>query len=132
MDPKQIRVAILDDNPRFRKHLRELFGKEPDINVVAEAEPGPAGIEAVEEHKPEVILIDKDRPFTENLEITEMIVSRFPDTRIIVLSMESKNTMLSLHPKHTKVASSCQTWACYPLCQDCCTEDLMAIIRQGH
>lgn len=85
MDPKQIRVAILDDNPRFRKHLRGLLGKEPDINIVAEAEPGPAGTKAVEEHKPDVILIDKDRPFTENLEITEMIVSRFPDTRIIVL-----------------------------------------------
>ena len=77
-------------------------------------------------------MLDNSNPFTEDLETTEMIVSRFPDTRIIVLSMDSKNTMLTLHSKHTMTASSCQTWACFPMCENCSTQEILAAIRDGH
>ena len=122
MDSPKIKVAIIDDNPRFRKHLVKLLRKEPDISVVAEAETGLAGIKVLEEDEPDVILVDKEKPFTEGLETTEMIVSRFPDTKVIVLSMQSKSSM---------TASSCQTWACYPLCQDCTDKEILAAIRDG-
>jgi two-component system, NarL family, response regulator DegU len=122
MDSPKIKVAVIDDNPKFRKHLVKLLGKQPDISVVAEAETGLAGIKVVEENKPDVILMDKNNPFTDGLEATEMIVSRFPDTKILVLSMHSKSTM---------TASSCQTWACYSLCENCNTKEILAAIRDG-
>ena len=123
MDTEQIRVAIVDDNPKFRKHLVKLLGKQPDISVVAEAETGLAGINEVEAHKPAVILMDKDNPFTEGLDTTSMIVSKFPDTRIIVLSLQSENSM---------TASKCQTFACYFLCENCSPKEILAAIREGH
>ena len=132
MESPMIRVAIIDDNPKFRKHLRKLLGKEPDISIMAETETGLTGIKVLEDNRPDVILMDKEKPFTEGLETTEMIVSRFPDTRIIVLSMDSKNTMLPLHSKHTMTASSCQTWACFPMCENCSTQEILAAIREGH
>jgi len=132
MNSSRIRVAILDSNPKFRKHLRKLLRKEADLDVVTEAEPGLAGVKEIEEQKPDVILLDNSNPFTEGLETTEMIVSRFPDTRIIVLSMDSKNTMQTLHSKHTMTASSCQTWACFPMCENCSTQEILAAIREGH
>jgi DNA-binding NarL/FixJ family response regulator len=122
MNSPAIRVAILEDNSKFRKSLGELLGKEPDICVVAESETGLAGIKEVEEQKPDVVLMDHKQPFTDGLEATEMIVSRFPDTRVIVLSMDSKNTL---------TASSCQTWACYSLCENCSTKEILAAIRDG-
>ena len=118
-----IKVAIIDDNPKFRKHLVKLLGKQPDISVVAEAETGPAGIKEVEEHMPDVILMDKNNPFTEGLDTTCMIVSRFPDTRIIVLSLQSEKSM---------TASKCQTFACYSLCENCSSDEILAAIREGH
>jgi len=132
MESPMIRVAIIDDNPKFRKHLMKLLGKEPDISIVAETETGLTGIKVLEDNRPDVILMDKEKPFTEGLETTEMIVSRFPDTKVIVLSMDSKNILLPLHSKHTMTASSCQTWACYSLCQDCSAKDILAAIRGGH
>jgi DNA-binding NarL/FixJ family response regulator len=123
MDTQQIRVAIVDDNSRFRKQLGKLLEKEPDICVVAEAETGPAGIKEVEEHKPDVILMDKNNPFTEGLDTTSMIVSTFPDTRIIVLSLQSENSM---------TASKCQTFACYSMCENCSTEEILAAIRENY
>jgi DNA-binding NarL/FixJ family response regulator len=123
MNSPKIRIAVLDSNPKSRKHLVKLLGKQPDISVVAEAETGLAGIKVVEENKPDVILIDNNHPFTDGLETTSMIVSRFPDTRVIVLSMDSKSTM---------TASSCQTWACYPRCENCTDKEILAAIREGY
>lgn len=123
MDNQQIKVAIIDDNPKFRKQLVKLLNKQPDISVVAEAETGLAGINEVEAHKPDVILMDKNNPFTEGLDTTSMIVSRFPDTRIIVLSLQLENSM---------TASKCQTFACYSLCENCSPKEILAAIREGH
>jgi DNA-binding NarL/FixJ family response regulator len=123
MDSPQIKIAVIDDDPKFRKQLVKLLGKQPDISVVAETETGPAGIEEVEAHMPDVILMDKNNPFTEGLDTTSMIVSRFPDTRIIVLSLQSENSM---------TASKCQTFACYSLCENCSPKDILAAIREGH
>jgi len=39
MGVQKIRVAILDDDAKFRNHLVKLLGKQPDISVVTEAEP---------------------------------------------------------------------------------------------
>ena len=122
MDTQQIRVAIIDDNEKFRNHLVKLLGKQPDISVVAEAETGLAGINEIEAHKPDVILMDKKNPFTDGLETTNMIISKFPDTRIVVLSMDSRNSM---------AASLCQTWACYPRCENCTDKEILAAIRDG-
>jgi two-component system, NarL family, response regulator DegU len=122
MNYPKIRTAILDDNPKFRKSLGELLGNEADIDVVAEAEINLAGIREVEKQKPDVILMDSNKPFTDGLETTEMIVSRYPETKIIVLSMQSKSTM---------TLSSCRTWACYPLCENCSPKEILAAIRDG-
>ena len=123
MDEPQIKVAVIDDSAKFRKQLVKFLAREPDIRVVAEAESNPAGIMEVEENKPDVILMDKNNPFTEGLDATSMIVSKFPDTRIIVLSMA---------PKDSLTASKCQTWACYSLCENCRSDEILAAIREGH
>jgi len=123
MNSPKIRVAILDDNSKFRKSLGKLLGKEPDICVVAETETGLIGIKEVEEQKPDVILMDKNNPFTEGLDTTSMIVSKFPDTRIIVVSLKTENSM---------TASKCQTFACYSICENCSTDEILSAIREGY
>jgi len=111
MDSSQIRVAIIDDDPKSRKELAGLFQEEQDINIVAEA--SLAEVKEVENQKPDVILIDSMPPFIEGLETNEMVFSRFQDNRIIFLSRDSSGS--------TMTASECQTWACYPMCQNCST-----------
>jgi len=34
--------------------------------------------------------------------------------------------------KSTMTASSCQTWACYPRCENCTDKEILAAIREGY
>lgn len=119
-----IRVAIIDDNANSRRHLVKVLGKEPDIRVVVETETGLAAIKGVEQQKPDVILMGNKDAFTDGLETTTMLVSRFEDTRVIVLSQESQRSTLT--------ASECMVGTCLPLCQDCSSKEILAAIRNGH
>ena len=132
MNSPQIRVAVIDDSPKARKKLVKLVEKDPDLHVVAEAETGPAGIKELEAHQPDVILVGGKDPFTDRIEATSLVVSKFPNTRVIVLSMDQNSSILPLHSAHTMTASSCQTWACYSLCQNCSTSEILAAIKAGH
>ena len=122
MNSPKIRIAVLDSNPKSRKHLVKLLGNESDLDVVAESEINLAAISDVEEQKPDVILMDSTNAFTDGLETTEMVVSRFQDTRIIVLSMDRGSTM---------AGSSCFVGACFHVCRDCSFDEILAVIRGG-
>jgi chemotaxis response regulator CheB len=131
MDSSKIRIAVLDSNPKSRKHLVKLLGKEDDFKVVAETGTDLAGIREVEEYKPDVILVEDKEPFTDRIENTSLVVAKFPNTKVIVLSIDQRRTSLPLHLTHTMTASSCQTWTCYSLCEDCTDKEILAAIRDG-
>jgi len=122
MNSVKVRVAIIDDKAAFRQSLRELIEKEPDLGVVAEAETTRAGIKEVEAKKPDVILMKNNMPFSDGLEYTKMVISKFADTRVIILSKQSESGV---------AATLCQTWACYPLCKKCSSKEIFAAIREG-
>jgi DNA-binding NarL/FixJ family response regulator len=132
MTSHQIKVAVIDDSPKTRKQLVKLVEGDPGLHVVVEAETDPAGISRLEEHQPDVILVGAREPFTERIEATGLIVSKFPNTRVIVLSIDQKTSVLPLHSTQNVTASSCQAWACYSLCQNCSTAEILAAIKEGH
>lgn len=117
------RIAIVDDQAIFRQSLRRLLEKDSELSVVAEAENGLDGIKVVEEYKPDIVLMDISMPVMNGLDATTIITSRFPDTRVIMLSMHSDGTM---------EASSCLAGACYYLCKDCSSKEIVAAIKEGH
>jgi two-component system response regulator DegU len=121
MGPTPIRVAIIEESPKFRRMLIKILGKEPDVIVVAEAENGTSMMDSLEQQRPDVILMDIKEPFTESLETTSRIIGKFPNTRVILLSR---------HSKSSTAASFCEEWACYFLCDDCSPKKILAAIRE--
>ena len=117
-----VRVAIADDQPRFRQSLRLILGRQPDLKVVAEADNGQSAIEMVELHKPDVVLMDISMPVLNGIEATRIIMSRFPETRVIILSM---------HQDQSFSAQACQAGACRYLCKDCSPQDILDAVL-GH
>ena len=85
----QIRVAIFDDHAVFRKVLRIILEKQHDLTLVAEADNGLTAVEMVDEHRPDVVLMDINMPVVNGLDATGIITSKYPRTRVVILSMHS-------------------------------------------
>jgi YesN/AraC family two-component response regulator len=59
--------------------------KDPNYHVVAKAEDGHAAIQAVEKHRPDIVLMDVTMPVLGGFNATRIIKSKFPEVRVIIL-----------------------------------------------
>lgn len=82
------RVVVADRNVITRVGIRSILERNPGMAVVAEATSYEAALDAVDEHGPDVLLIDLDLgdDTTRGLKLCEEIVDRFPNTKILVLA----------------------------------------------
>src|SRR5438046_5723945 len=62
-----IRIVIADDHPIFRDGLRKLLSLEDDFKVIAEARDGKEVLEVLEEHQPDILLLDLKMPGLDGL-----------------------------------------------------------------
>jgi len=83
------RVLLAEDHTIVRKGLRSLLDKETGIKVVEEAEDGREAILKTEELHPDVVVMDIAMPGLNGLEATRQIKKRFPDIKIIILTMHA-------------------------------------------
>ncbi len=86
-----IGVALADDHVLFRQALRHLLESEDDIDVVGEAGDGRAIQTLVEQHQPDVILMDINMPGIDGVTATRELKSQLPGVRIIILTMFSED-----------------------------------------
>ena len=81
-----IRVLIVDDHPVVRHGLRSLLSQYPDIELVGEAEGGPAALELVESHRPDVVLMDVRLVGPNGLALAQRIQRSPSEVRVIILT----------------------------------------------
>ncbi|MFC5723072.1 response regulator [Streptomyces gamaensis] len=68
-----ITVVIADDQEMVRTGFRMILESQPDIDVVADVVDGEAALRAVEEHDPDVLLLDIRMPKLDGLEVTRRL-----------------------------------------------------------
>jgi two-component system, chemotaxis family, protein-glutamate methylesterase/glutaminase len=83
---KKIRVLVVEDSLTVRKHLCEVLGAAPELQVVAEAENGKRAIELCRELRPDVVTLDMMLPLMSGLAATEYIMAHCPTPILIVSS----------------------------------------------
>jgi DNA-binding NarL/FixJ family response regulator len=81
-----IRILIVDDHLMVRLGLASMLGKEPDLQVVAEASSGAEAIKQCEIHRPDVVLMDIRLPDINGIEATALIVKQRPEIKIVMLT----------------------------------------------
>ena len=84
---KQYRIAIAEDHTILREGLRALLISEPDFEVVCEAGDGRDAIQCIEEHQPDLILMDLSMPRMNGLEAIKEIKKRSRTTMVIALTV---------------------------------------------
>ncbi|GAA3582129.1 response regulator transcription factor [Amycolatopsis ultiminotia] len=85
-EPEPVRVVIVDDDQLVRMALRLVIDGEPDLTIVAEAADGDAAIGAVDEHRPDVVLMDVRMPGRDGLSATRELLTRPVPPRVLVLT----------------------------------------------
>ncbi|MBO0656534.1 response regulator transcription factor [Streptomyces triculaminicus] len=88
-----ITVVIADDQEMVRTGFRMILESQSDIDVVADVVDGEAALEAVERHRPDVLLLDIRMPKLDGLEVTRRLSElsaahpeRGPRPRIVIVT----------------------------------------------
>jgi DNA-binding NarL/FixJ family response regulator len=84
-----IRVLLAEDHTLVRAGFRALLQGATDIQVIAEASDGREALRLIEEHQPDVVLMDITMPILNGLEATARAAREFPCVRVIILSMHA-------------------------------------------
>jgi DNA-binding NarL/FixJ family response regulator len=82
----KIHVLLVDDHMAIRMGLMTAIGDEPDMEVVANAEDGPEGIEAYRRHRPDVVIVDLRMQGMSGVEMIRALRHEFGAVRILIYS----------------------------------------------
>jgi DNA-binding NarL/FixJ family response regulator len=88
----KIRIVVADDHPIFRDGLVRLLALEPDFEVVAQAQDGRQVLDVLQQHEPDILLLDLKMPGLDGLATLQRLQNSKHKTRVIVLTAsEDKN-----------------------------------------
>jgi DNA-binding NarL/FixJ family response regulator len=83
-----ISIVLVDDQELVRIGLRLLLERDPELEVIGEADNGRSGVRLVQTSKPDVVLMDIRMPGMDGLEATRTIVGdgALNGTKVVVLT----------------------------------------------
>nr|WSY57134.1 response regulator transcription factor [Streptomyces sp. NBC_00886] len=139
-----IRVLLVDDDPLVRSGLRLMLSGADDIEVVAEAADGGEVLALVDEHVPDLVLMDIRMPGVDGLEATRLLRARPGAPAVVMLTTfkDDEQVLGALRAgaagfllKHTPpieiVAAVRRVKAGEPVLSPAVTEQLIARVTQG-
>jgi len=88
------RILLVDDHEVVRLGLKSLLERHPQFEIVGEAASAREALEQVESNHPDVVVMDIRLPGTSGIEACEEITSRFPETRVLMLTSYAEDEML--------------------------------------
>jgi DNA-binding NarL/FixJ family response regulator len=116
-----IRILLADDHKLIREALSRFLKGQEGMDVVGEAKDGVTAMELVEKLRPDIVIMDVSMPpVLSGLEATRWICSRWPEVKIIALSM---------HKHKQYVAEMFKAGARGYLLKDSDYDDLLAAIQ---
>ena len=78
---ERIRILLVDDHALFRVGMRSILEREPDFEIVGEADDARGAFDAALETSPDIILMDLSLPAPGGIETTQRIKRELPAGR---------------------------------------------------
>jgi DNA-binding NarL/FixJ family response regulator len=86
MNPKPVRVLVVDDDKLMRAGLRAVLSSDEGIEVVGEAADGRAAIESAGRLEPDVVLMDVRMPEMDGITATREVLASSPEVRVVIVT----------------------------------------------
>ena len=116
-----IKILIADDQQLTREGIRSMLEREPDMEVLGEAEDGRSAARMARELGPDVILMDVSMPEMNGIVATTLILAEAPRIKVIALSMLDDRRFVS---------NMLRAGASGYLIKDCSFKELARAIRR--
>ena len=116
-----IKILIADDQQLTREGIRSMLEREPDMEVLGEAEDGRSAARMARELGPDVILMDVCMPEMNGIVATTLILAEAPRIKVIALSMLDDRRFVS---------NMLRAGASGYLIKDCSFKELVRAIRR--
>jgi DNA-binding NarL/FixJ family response regulator len=84
---KKITLLIADDHDMFRQGLLSLLSGNKNLDIIAQASNGTEALELIQQHKPDVVILDMTMPGLSGIELCRKIKQQGLSTRTIILTM---------------------------------------------
>jgi DNA-binding NarL/FixJ family response regulator len=88
---RKLRILVADDSSVARQGVRAIIGRNPRYALCGSAVDRRTTIELMEQHKPDVLLIEPFLGTCDGLFLVKEIAAQFPKTRILVISKQPEN-----------------------------------------
>jgi len=89
-----INIVIADDHEIFLDGLSLMLSRHPGFNVCGRASNGQQLLETVDREKPDIVLTDIRMPVVDGIQSTRQILSKYPATGVIALSMFDEENLI--------------------------------------
>jgi len=90
-----LKVMLVDDHILVLEGIRARLQQEKGIDVVGQATDGNKALELVNDLKPDVVMMDISMPNMNGIEATKIFKERYPDLKILILSMHDNREYIS-------------------------------------
>lgn len=80
------RIFLADDHAFLREGLRDLINRQPDMEVVGEADNGRLAYRQIKTLKPDVVVMDVSMPDIKGTDATLLIKREFPEVKVLALT----------------------------------------------
>ncbi len=88
MKPTKFKVLLADDHVLLRDALANLINSFDEFTVISSAGNGAELFEEIEKgYMPDLVLLDLNMPMMDGFETTRLLHNRYPDIRILILTM---------------------------------------------
>jgi DNA-binding NarL/FixJ family response regulator len=84
-----IKVLIVDDYEDWRRTVREMIQRLPELQVICEVSDGLQAVQKAGELKPDLIVLDIGLPQLNGIEAARQIRQLSPSSKIVVLSQDN-------------------------------------------
>ncbi len=78
---------MADDHPIVRQGLRKIIETDKHLLIIAEAGDGQAALDSIEEHRPQVAVLDIDMPGIDGFAVVREMQRRRIETEVVFLTM---------------------------------------------